>query len=435
MALGGGSFTTQNKVLPGTYINFISAASANTQLSERGIVTMPLEMDWGPEDEVFEVTNEDFQKYSMKIFGYQYTHEKLKGLRDLFLNASTLYAYRLNGDGTKASNDFATAVYAGTRGNDIKILIQANADNEEMFDVITIVDTLKTDSQTVSNASELVDNDYVKFKTDASLTVTAAAPLTGGTNGNVTGESYQKYLELIESFTYNIMGVVTTDDIIKKLFIAFNKRMRDEAGIKFQLVLHNIDADYMGVINVKNETVDEKYSKAALVYWVSGAEAGCEVNSSCQNKIYDGEFTVNTKYSQTELARSIKAGEFLLHKVNSDVRVLEDINSMVTVTDSCGDVFKDNQTIRVIDQLGNDIAVLFNTKYLGAVPNDAAGRVSLWSDIVAYHRELEKIRAIENFSEEDVKVEQGENRKSVVISDNVTVVNAMGTLYMTITVS
>ena len=33
-----------------------------------------------------------------------------------------------------------------------------------------------------------------------------------------------------------------------------------------------------------------------------------------------------------------------------------------------GNVFKANQTIRVIDQIGNDIAVLFNTKYLGVIP-------------------------------------------------------------------
>lgn len=44
--------------------------------------------------------------------------------------------------------------------------------------------------------------------------------------------------------------------------------------------------------------------------------------------------------------------------------------------------------------LANDIAVLFNTKYLGVVPNDNAGRVSLWSDIVKHHEELQEIRTM-----------------------------------------
>lgn len=79
MALGGGTFVAQNKELPGAYINFISAASASSTLSDRGIATMPLELDWGVDGEVFEVTNEDFQERSMEIFGYNRSSDKLKG--------------------------------------------------------------------------------------------------------------------------------------------------------------------------------------------------------------------------------------------------------------------------------------------------------------------------------------------------------------------
>ena len=52
MTLGGGTFTTQNKVLPGAYINFVSAALASSALSDRGIATIPLELDWGEENKV-----------------------------------------------------------------------------------------------------------------------------------------------------------------------------------------------------------------------------------------------------------------------------------------------------------------------------------------------------------------------------------------------
>ena len=125
----------------------------------------------------------------------------------------------------------------------------------------------------------------------------------------------------------------------------------------------------------------------------------------------------------------------MLRQVGSDVRVLEDINSMVTVSDTCGDVFKDNQTVRVCDQIANDIAVIFNTRYMGTVPNDNAGRLSLWADIVKHHQQLNDIRALENFSDTDVTVAQGDSKKSVVVTDAVTVVNAMDKLYMTVTVA
>ena len=317
----------------------------------------------------------------------------------------------------------------------MKIVIQANADDSKKFDVITYLGTVKVDSQTVTKASELVANDYVTFKTDATLAVTASTPLSGGTNGTVDGTAYQTYLDKIESYTYNAMGAVVTDETTKKLYVAFNKRLRDEMGIKFQLILYTIAADFMGTISVKNKVTDEGWSEASLVYWVTGIQAGCAVNKSCQNKKYDGEFTVDTDYTQTELKQAVKNGEFVLHKVNADVRVLEDINTMVTTSDTCGDVFKDNQTIRVIDQLGNDDAVLFNTKYLGVVPNNASGRTSLWSDIVKIRSQLQDLGAIENFNDSDVTVAQGDSKKAVVVTSAITVVNAMGKLYMTVTVA
>lgn len=435
MALGGGSFTSQNKVLPGTYINVVSAAAASKALSDRGIATMPLELDWGVEGKVFEVKSEDFKDSSLKLFGYLYDDPKLTGLRDLFLGANTLYAYRLNGGGEKASNTYATALYGGIRGNDLKTVIMANADETEKYDVITYLGTVKVDTQTVTAANELVANDYVAFKSDAVLEATAGEALTGGTNGTVDGTAHQNYLNKIESYTFNTMGVVTTDDTTKKLYAAFNKRLRDEMGVKFQLVVYRLAADYMGVINLKNKITDVGYSEASLIYWVTGAESGCEVNRSCQNKRYDGEFTIDTDYTQNDLKQALKNGEFVLHRVNTDVRILDDINSMVTVSDICGEVFKDNQTIRVIDQLANDDAVIFNTKYLGTIPNNASGRTALWSDLVKIRKELQRMGAIENFKDSDVTVTAGESKKAVVVASAITVVNAMSKLYMTVTVS
>ena len=162
---------------------------------------------------------------------------------------------------------------------------------------------------------------------------------------------------------------------------------------------------------------------------------GAQENRSNQNRLYDGGFTVTTGYTQTELVQAVKSGEFVLHKVGTDVRVLEDINTMVTTTEDQGDIFKDNQSVRVADQIANDIAVIFNTKYLGVVPNNNAGRTSLWSDIVKHHENLESIGAIEEFSDSDVVVEQGNTKKSVVVKDAVTIVNAMSKLYMTVTVA
>lgn len=432
MALGGGTFITQNKVLPGSYINFISAAKASANLSDRGYVAMPLELSWSVDGEVFTVTQEDFLKNSLKIFGYAYTHDKLKGLRDLFKYAQVAYLYKLNG-GVKASNTYAIAKYKGLRGNDLKIVITANIDNPAKFDVSTLLDNSVVDTQTVSGAAGLVDNDYVDFITTATLVATSGTSLTGGTDGAaVTGTEYQTFLDKIESYSFNTLGCLSTDETIKLLFAEFTKRMRDQVGSKFQTVLHKYNtADYEGVISVENIVKDSGALESSLVYWVTGAEGACAVNKTCLNKKYDGEFTVDTEYTQTQLSDAIKVGKLMFHKVGSEVRVLEDINTFVTTTTEKGKDFSSNQTIRVLDQIANDTAILFNTKYLGIFPNDKSGRISLWSDIVDLNKVLGKLRAIENFDSSLVTVDQGDTKKSVVVGQTVNVTNAMAQLYMT----
>ena len=115
MALGGGTFIAQNKVLPGAYINFISVSKATATLSDRGFAAMGLELDWGQDGKIFEVTQGDFQKDSMKIFGYSYADDKLKGIREMMSKLTTLYAYKLTSGGQKATNKFATAKCCGVR--------------------------------------------------------------------------------------------------------------------------------------------------------------------------------------------------------------------------------------------------------------------------------------------------------------------------------
>ncbi|VIB43175.1 phage protein [Clostridioides difficile] len=436
MALGGGTFVTQNKVLPGAYINFISAKRATSSLSDRGIVAMPLELDWGIDEEVFQVTSDDFEKYSVKYFGYDYTHEKLKGLRDLFKNIRLGYFYKLN-KGVKASCTIATAKYSGIRGNDLKVTVTTNIDDNAKFDVVTLLDNKKVDTQIAKVITDLQDNDYITWKKDATLEASAGLVFTGGTNGEaVTGAEYQAFLDKIESYSFNALGCLATTTEIKSLFVEFTKRMRDKVGAKFQTVLYKkSDADYEGVVSIENKIKDTGLLESSLIYWATGAIAGCDINKSNTNKRYDGEFDVDVNYTQIQLEEALKTGKFIFHKVGDEVHVLEDINTFVSFTDDKNDDFSSNQSVRVLDQIANDIATLFNEKYLGKVPNDKAGRISFWNDVVKHHKELENIRAIEDFKTGDVSVELGNDKKTVIVSDAVKVINAMSKLYMTVSVN
>lgn len=441
MALGGGIFTAQNKVLPGTYINFVSAQKATTAISERGVAAIAVELDWGISGQIIEVTLSDLRKNALKLFGCDYSADTLKGLRDLLLNARKVLLYRLN-EGVKASATIVagenetgvtvTAKYSGTRGNSIKIVVQTNVDDNTKYDVSTYMETVLVDKQTVSVAAELSSNDYVTFTTTgATLAITAGTTLSGGTNGTVTGESHQGFLNALENYQFNALGCVSTETTIKNLYIAYTRRLRDELGIKFQTVVYNSAADYEGVVNVKNKVTG---NDAALVYWVTGVIAGCAINKSNTNIVYDGEYTVEVNYTQAQLETAIESGYFTLHKVGNEIRVLSDINSLVTVTSEKGEDFKSNQTIRILDQIATDVASIFNTKYLGKIPNDEAGRISLWNDIVTLYKEYARMRAIENFDSADIEVQAGNDKKSVVVNGSVQPINAMEKLYMTVVV-
>jgi hypothetical protein len=359
-------------------------------------------------------------KNSKVIFGYDYGHEKLTGLRELFRNTRTLYAYRLGSGAEKAACEFGTAKFGGVRGNDLSVVITKSGNS---FTVRTLLEGEQVDSQTVSSAAGLADSDFVAWDDEAVLSATAGTPFIGGENADITISAYQRFLDKISCYSVNAIGVYSTDSKVNSLFAAFAKNMREKVGVKLQAVLFNHSGDHEGIVNVKNS--------ADLVWWVTGIIASCAVNKSNLNKIYDGELVVCADYTQTQLEDAIKAGEFVLHRVGKDLRVLSDINSLVTISDEKGEVFRDNQTIRVIDQIAGDIAALFNTKYLGNVANDEAGRVSLWADIVKHHEELERIRAIEDFNDDDVEVLAGEDKRSVVVRDRVSVVNAMAKVYMT----
>lgn len=444
MALGGGGFTAQNKILPGAYINFVSAAKAAMILSERGYAAMPLEADWGPSGEVFTLAAEELQSRSRGLFGYDYGHEKVKGIRDLFKNARTLYGYRVNGNGIRAACDYGTARYAGVRGNGLYLAVEQEGAE---YTVKTLLDGQTVDSQTVQGMDGLEDTDYVVFKRDAMLMATAGIPFTGGTNAVPTLADYQGFLDKIQSYSFNALGLASDDGAVKTLFADFTRDMRDGMGIKFQTVLFRHPADYEGIVSLDNcvegsaaageSAAGEAVLSAdacALAYWVTGAIAGCAVNASNTNKTYDGAFAVDVSYTQKELEAAILSGTFVFHRVGDEVRVLEDLNTLVTLTEDKGEDFKSNQTMRVLDQIGNDIAALFGNKYLGKIPNDEAGRISFWNDVVTYYRELEKMRAIENFKADDIVITKGEGKKSIVASCPVTPMNAMAQLYMTVVV-
>lgn len=434
--LGGGTFLTQNKTLPGAYINFVSVARASNIFGDRGRAAVALALDWGA-DGITTVDPADLQKDALRLFGYPFTAPELRPIREVLSHARTVYVGRLNGKGVKASatvgNLTATARYAGTRGNAIQIVISNDIDTPGNFVVKTLLDGMEVSKASSKTVEELPSNEFVVFSGTGDLATNAGTLLENGTNSEVNGLSHTTFLEELEKLDFNTVGYAGTDDAVKTLYVSFIKRLRDIEGVKSQLVVYQKDADHEGVVNLGSKTTDAE--EASLVYWLTGASAGCEVNRSLTNVRYDGEYTLDTSYKQRELEEALKKGRLVFHQVGGEVRVLSDVNSFVSFTAEKNDDFGQNQVIRVLDQIARDCSVIFNTRYLGKVQNNTDGRMALWNDFVRHAETLQKIGAVEGFKATDIVVEKGFSKNAVAVEYTVQPVMAMEKLYMIVRVA
>lgn len=438
MALGGGTFTAMNKTLPGAYINFVSAGN-NVTLGERGTAVLALPLSWGREGEFIVIESGEYTAKAAEMLGYEPTDEALRPVTECMKRAKKLLLWRSDSGGEKASGTVggltATAVCAGKRGNDISAAVYANTD--DTFDVVTYLDGVEYDRQTVGSAEDVRANDYVSFS-GADISAAAAAKLSGGTDGTVNGKSVTDFLAAAEKETFSVIGCTSSDSDTKALYAAFTKRLRDDEGRKIVCVLGDYAGDYEGIISVKNGVVLENgvtLDKYGAVCWVAGASAAAEINESLTNTAYDGAVTVDKKYSKGEYEKALKAGEFVFYDDGGNARVLSDINTLVTYTAVKNSDFAENRYIRTIDGWANDIAALFTKSYLGRITNSDTGRSLFKSDIVSLGRQYEELDAVSDFSPDDISVVQGSGKRDVKVVMSLKPNGSMEKLYMTVQVN
>lgn len=427
MALGAADFITYNKSIPGAYVQFVSLSASSAVSASRGVAAVALETDWGAAQTIVRMTADEYAGRRREFFASTDT-QSLIPLDEIFKNANEVLFYRLNGGGSAAENELATAVCPGVGGDHLAVKTEKDADNEGGYVVTTLLDLSPVDVQYVDSAAELKDNLYVKFKADASLTEEKVYPLSGGSNSETTVADHEKFLDLLESESFDSLALASDDSELKELYRNRTRIMRG-GGQHFQCVLYNCAADDEGVINVG--TAVKGAVPGAAVYWVAGLNAGTHVGSTAFNRVYDGVYELSADYTRRQLTELLQSGAFVFRRVGKEFRVTADINSLTTFTAEKGAVFADNETVRTVDRIADDTAALFVEKYMGVVPNSQSGRVSLKSDIVSMLKTLRDCGAIEDVSSDSVTVEAGPDRHSVVIHTAITIVGTMTTLYLT----
>lgn len=443
--MAGGNWVTQNKVRPGVYIRFRTRQAAGLTVGERGVVAIAEPLSWGAVG-VVNVLEADTDM--TPITGYDITNSKNLFLQEIFKGSNRTGApnkillYRPTAAGSAAAavtsgNLTATAAYPGTRGNDLTVVITADADNEGEFIVTTVLSGDVVDTQTgAATVADLTNNAWVKFTGTGALAATTGAALTGGLDGTVADSAYTSFLTAIEPYDFDTLIYDGTSATVQNAMIAFVKRIADEAGTYVQLVTANAtNPDSRFVINVASGvTLNDGtvLTAAQATWWVGGATSGAAFNQSLTYATYPGAVKTSPLMTNAQYEAALNAGKLVFFENDGVVKVEQDINSLVTYTPDIGKVYRKNRVMRLCNTIANDLFKQFSQNYIGVVNNNDAGRARFKAAIVGYLLEIQGEQGIQNFTADDVEVLPGTEIDAVVINLVLYAVDSVEKVYMTI---
>lgn len=445
--MAGGTWTSQNKVQPGVYINTKSQGNTRANIGTRGVVAIAEPLSWGSSGVVQTIIpGEDLTPY----IGYDIMNEKALFLREMMKGSDTtegpskILLYRLKGTGgVKAAATIgtltATAVYEGIRGNDITIIVSADPDKESTFQITTVVDGSVRDEQTARNAEELVENVWVTFSGSGALEATAGENLTGGKDPTVATTDYAAWLTAMEPYKFDIMIYDGEDKTTIQAVSAFVKRVSNNVGLKCQAVMANASASNSEwVISVKNGVkLDDGMVLDAkkATWWLGGAEAGALYNQSLTYSRYPNALEASPKLTDAQIEEAIKDGEIVFIDTFDKVKVCTDINTFTSFAMDKGEEYSKNRVMRVLNQFCNDVYEHFSNYFIGKVSNDETGRSLLKGWIVGYLNDMQANGGVQNFEAEDVNVETGNGIDAVRIGVKIQPVDSVEKIFMMVTVS
>lgn len=439
--MAGGNYLTYNKKLPGAYINFQSVPNAAGTLGERGIATMPLPLEWGPNHTVIELLSTDLEDgNSLSKVGTTAFYEDSLILRECLKHCYKLLVWRMDTGAAKASatlgNLTATAKYGGQKGNLLQVAVVENEGDSAAFDVVTFFKQTEKDRQTVKDIQALTSNEWITFGGEGALVAAAGTFLAGGTSGEVKDEEYSNYLAAMRKVTWNTMGIPVDNAKLIPVITSYIKNLRDKAGKKVQAVVYNnTTADHEGIISCKQgyTTETEIIDPVTFVAWVTGATAGADVNESLCYKILTGATGIIGELTEDELETEITKGWFLLgRRVDGVIVVLDDLNTLISVTPEKDADFGNNRVIRVFDEIAMTTRLQFEQSYIGKVDNIPGGRDIFRAQLNANFEVLQNIRAIQNHHIDDLEVLPGPGKSDVVVNAYIQPVDSMKKLYMNV---
>lgn len=477
--MAGGVWKKQDKVLPGAYINVVSKGQPIVNETEKGVVfTIMQNLKWG-KNGVIEV---DARSNFISLFGLPIDSPELTALRNILIKAKKVYVFNFNGGNkAQAQSDVLPwtfeAACSGSRGNDLKVSAMPDPSNVGKYIVQTFFGTVQVDKQVVTSASELLANDYFVptiidsakdddgFEMLSALTTPVLISFENGTDASA-GSQVDALIEAIETYEFNVLTAAGQDASagIHQLLAQTVIRLRDEHGRKIQAVVPEstaansftvgqsevggqdtigtsgdagaVEYDHEGVIVVANgvRLKDGTVLSATMAAaFVAGATSAAEANQSLTYMEFPNAIDAVPRYNEEVQVAKVKSGVMCFISSRDSVKILSDINSLVTFTEEKNQEFSKNRVLRVLDDIANNTRETWEDNFIGKITNNATGRDLFKANRADYLSRLQAIEAITNFDPSaDIVVEEGATKDSVVATIVVQPTDAMEKLYMTV---
>ena len=441
-----GSFTAQNKVRPGAYVNVVGDGVVS-EVSNTGTLLLfsDQQLDWGANGAIALTASSDFKK----LLGTGLTDPKLAALNEALKDAETVKFVNLNGgDKAKATADpfEVTAKYPGARGNDITVSIEADPSDNTKATVKTILGTevVAEDSITWAGLADYTGNDYVDVKPmsggSASNFTTASVKLTGGKTTLTDLASAMTDALNNEEFAVATTGGINADSNAHALLVQGIKRLREIEGLKVRgVVPFNAPANYEGVSQVANGYVlgdGTVISPTLAAARFAGMSANADEVTSLTYANVNDAVAASPKLDDEATKKALTDGKIVFTtRRGGSVVVEQDINSLTSFSSKKPNSWAKNRVVRVMDAVAQYCEDTFENSFIGTQTNNAAGRDLFKANIASYLATEEAEGAIESFDPStDITVAQGADKDSVVVSLTITPTDSMEKLYMTITV-
>ena len=422
------TWTTQNKRLPGAYVNFKARKEQKALVSGEGIPALMLQGQ-SLAAPGFHLVNQGTDL--AKLFG---PSAKTGGVAEALAVASKVLVYvPASTGGTKATGTegglTVTAVKEGAEGNKLVVNIINNGPN---VTVTTVLDGSQVDSQDLQVTQLPQANDYVTFSgtLPSGGGSQAQIHLSGGADGAIDN-SVDKFIAELSKQDFRVVayGTDAVEDK-KKLVAAVNE------GRAVVAVINNYaEANTEGVISVENGVTlanGDKLTAKEAIYRVAALSATAG-SKSLTHAEYVGAIDCDAK-TPHELAEAIEKGNIVFRMFRGRVLIAQDVNTLVTLGDGQNEDFKKNKLVRTMDIIGEAIQAVFVENFVGQVVNDIDGRELFKQHLIV--RVLDPLvkQSALTYSAEDIKVTEGSQKEAILVTLGVKLADAMEKLYVTVEV-